>query len=260
MELRLEELEKARRNLEQIYLYFLSAMSTAPADIASVEAIEQVGSTARLIQTNLREMAAANGIGIEATPLPSDLPGQARLEQKKLQAISAYMNKVLRWLGTAKSSQVPATCREAFLQVSTVVEALAQIVEDQAAMAQEVEQAAPGSNDPLASVDTAPSGPAPVEVPDMGSLVLEHTFQEPLLRGVEGKYELTQRAIEQIDTFFAGADIAHDTGERRRYYRKIARWLEATPDGMVLAIRIGGLSGRPEPYPKYQQRPKSKTG
>ncbi|HHQ49237.1 MAG TPA: hypothetical protein ENK19_10200 [Acidobacteria bacterium] len=253
MELRWEELEKAHRNLRQIYLYLHVAVADAnPGDVSCVEPLKQVGIAARTIATHLQELARNNGIEIQPAPLPSNPPGQAHLDHAKLQAVTAYMNKILQWIESATDARIPDRCREPIFEVHALLEAIERI--SSSTPADEGQDGGTVNDDPLASIDMTPSGPEAIEVPDVGELVLEHTFQEPLLRGVEGKYELTQRAIKIIDEFFDRAEIEYAGGERRRLHRKIARWLEATPDGMVLTLRIGGLSGRAEPYPKYRPR------
>jgi len=253
MELLWEDVEKAHRNLRQIYLYLSATIPDAPSDPALQDQLREIGRLSLSIGDHLRALAEKNGIAGDSTPLPSGPPGATSLDRSKLQSIVSYLEKVFRWLEGARDTEVPSRSREKVGELITIVDAIEVLLN----RPEPGEKHPDSPEQPLKASDFAPSGPEAVEVPDMAPLVLEHTFKEPLLRGQEGKFELTQRAVRLIDEFLTSAKLSYDTGERRRLYRQIARWLEATPEGMVLTLRIGGLSCRLEPYPRYEPRKNS---
>ena len=84
-----------------------------------------------------------------------------------------------------------------------------------------------------------------------GELVLQDTPEDPLLQEWGDKMEVTPRATELVDRFLADAGLKLDASARQKLNRNVEKWLVATPEGMVLVIRIGELQGQPEPYPKY---------
>ncbi len=253
MELRWEDLEKAHRNLRQIYLYLAATVPGAPADPALQDSLERILVLSRSVAADLAALAAENGITTQDESPPTGAPGATSLDRSKLQSITNYMVKVAAWLEGVRGAQVPQRSVGQLAELVAMAGAMVTTLETASLPSKAGESEADGpSNAPLTAADMRPTGPAAVEVPDVEPLFLEHTFQDPLLRGVEGKFELTTRAIRQIDEFLHNAQLDYDAGELRRFYRQVARWLEATPDGMVLTLRIGGLSGRAEPYPKYQ--------
>jgi len=101
-----------------------------------------------------------------------------------------------------------------------------------------------------------PSGPPPVAVPTgPGSrLILENTTEQPLLQEFQGNVELTQDAEKRLQTFLSLNDIELNSYELRKLEEKVRRWVEATPDGQSLVLKIGGLHGKREPYPSYVPR------
>jgi len=254
MELDWEEVQKAHRNVRQIYLYLAAAGADAPADSAMRSPLEQIEALARSIAGHLARLAEANAIQAGTAPLPGEEPRPARLDASKLRTISGYLGKVLSWITSKDGARVAARCQESFVELLAMVEFIATIASSACA-------GTPPAEEPSGHADQAPAvsqllsdAPPAIDAPDVPPLTLEHTFQEPLLRGMEGKFELTQRAVTMLDDYFKECELEFDNGERRRLYRKIVRWLEATPEGMVLTLRIGGLSGRLEPYPRYQPR------
>ncbi|NOZ93535.1 MAG: hypothetical protein GXP47_02195 [Acidobacteria bacterium] len=253
MELRWEDLEKAHRNLRQIYLYLAATVPGAPADPALQDHLEKILVLSRSVGADLASLAAENGITTDDQSPPTGAPGATSLDRSKLQSITSYLEKVAAWLEGVRAARVPERSAGQLAELVAMTGTMVTILEIGSMPANTGESGADGpAQAPLTAADMRPTGPIAVEVPQVEPLVLEHTFQEPLLRGVEGKFELTTRAMRRIDEFLHSAQLDYDAGELRRFYRQVARWLEATPDGMVLTLRIGGLSGRAEPYPKYQ--------
>jgi len=119
---------------------------------------------------------------------------------------------------------------------------------------------ATGDGEPAGSTPPAPSL-TPEQVAEMEALaarfealeplILDNTFENPLLRGREGHYELTTQARKLLEEFVTTAGLDSSGGTLFTLNRKVARWIEAIPEGMVLMLKVGMLSGRPEVYPRY---------
>lgn len=99
---------------------------------------------------------------------------------------------------------------------------------------------------------TPPSDPptATRELTVSSRMVFHHTPDRPLLREIQGQQELTEEAKELVARFLDENDL-RDATARHRLETRMLRWLEATPSGQVLVLKMGALTGRPEPYPTY---------
>jgi len=85
-------------------------------------------------------------------------------------------------------------------------------------------------------------------------LILENTDLRPLLQEFKGVRELTVLTKEQLQSFLAKQGIEFGKNETRRLHDKVLRWIEGTPAGRVLVIKISGLYGKPEAYSSYQPK------
>ena len=111
------------------------------------------------------------------------------------------------------------------------------------------------------SVVTSAVGGAPPARPRSAgaALVLKDTEMEPCLQEFQGRRELTPEAIAKVDSFAADQALEMTEHERRRFLQSVQRWIESTPDGQVLAIRVSELHGAPKPYPQYRPDPNHKS-
>ena len=78
-------------------------------------------------------------------------------------------------------------------------------------------------------------------------LVLEDTERTPVLQTFKGAVELTLKAQQALGELLDQAGITHNSYQRNKLERKVLQWVQATPPGSVLVIRIGDLNGVPEP-------------
>ncbi len=92
------------------------------------------------------------------------------------------------------------------------------------------------------------------EVDADARLILEKTDLRPLLQEFKGVRELTVLTKEQLHSFLAKQGIEFGKNETRRLHDKVLRWIEGTPAGRVLVIKISGLYGKPEAYSSYQPK------
>ncbi len=99
---------------------------------------------------------------------------------------------------------------------------------------------------------TPPSDlPGPVQESTVSSRMVFHdTPDHPLLREIHGQHELTEEAKQLVAKFLDDNGL-DDATSRHRLETRMLRWLEATPNGQVLVLKMGALTGRPEPYPTY---------
>jgi hypothetical protein len=81
-------------------------------------------------------------------------------------------------------------------------------------------------------------------------MVFHHTPERPLLREGGRQAELTDDAKQLVAAFLAEHGLEGEAA-RHRLESRMLRWLEATPTGQVLVLKMGSLTGRPEPYPTY---------
>ena len=92
------------------------------------------------------------------------------------------------------------------------------------------------------------------EVDANARLILEKTDLRPLLQEFKGVRELTVLTKEKLHSFLAKQGIEFGKNETRHLHDKVLRWIEGTPTGRVLVIKISGLYGKPEAYSSYQPK------
>jgi len=94
------------------------------------------------------------------------------------------------------------------------------------------------------------------EVDTDARLILDHTWQKPLLENRGGRLELSADTVEKLDDFFADQSIELNSHDRRRLHKKVQRWIESTPNKRVLVLRMSGLFGKPDVVSSFQPREK----
>jgi len=118
------------------------------------------------------------------------------------------------------------------------------------ATAEALEPEAADEPEALTSGDLGPVA----EVDADARLILENTDLRPLLQEFKGVRELTVLTKEKLHSFLAKQGIEFGKNETRRLHDKVLRWIEGTPAGRVLVIKISGLYGKPEAYSSYQPK------
>ena len=121
------------------------------------------------------------------------------------------------------------------------------------------EESAASDADPDDEIDPTDFGPltaddlGPVAEVDVNArLILHDTVKKRLLQEFRGVKELTTETRELVDKFFENQSVSFSDREMRKIYDKVQKWIEGTPEGRVLVVKISGLSGKAEPYSSYR--------
>ncbi len=87
------------------------------------------------------------------------------------------------------------------------------------------------------------------------SLVLDAAGEQQLLVMRSDQVELSPSTRQRLAEYLESEEVELSKLDRRTFERKVLRWIEATPIGQILIIKITDLNGSPEPYARYQPRP-----
>lgn len=179
------------------------------------------------------------------------------LETARIERFALYLEEVARWFSSLNGATASAHGAPSLTAVATSVATIGVSVEQMLERADVQPETSPPEHTPAPPpMPTVPSGPPPVAVPTGPSsrLILEDTTEQPLLQEFQGNVELTQDAEKRLQGFLGSNDIELNSYELRKLEEKVRRWVEATPDGQSLVLKIGGLHGKREPYPSYVPR------
>ncbi len=254
--IRRDDLETAVRNIRRIQTFF-SAAQAGEKEGPVEQGLRRVQEILERMVGDARSIAASvgpDGSGVSADP---DAVGSVCLEAAKVAGIADYLETVARWLAARVDAEPPEGAEGMALELAARLERTAEAVAALLA-------ARPGESLEEPPRPTVPE-PTPEErarreelaarIASLEPLVLDNTFENPLLKGQEGHYELTATARRLVEEFLASAGLDTSPGTLFTLNRKVARWIEAIPEGMVLLLKVGMLSGRPEVYPRYVPRP-----
>lgn len=209
----------------------VSSAATTVRDAASALAV--------LVRARLPDGARAGAPDLTEAPAGS-------LDRERLTRFATYLGDLRRWFTElGELGLTPPTV----MHLEDLLGAL-QTIQDAVASFVAAEDRAP-----LEAVHHRPARPADEaatrhEGTTSGRVVFHDTPDHPLLREVRGQAELSDEARQLVATFLAEHDVEGDTA-RHRLESRLLRWLEATPTGQVLVLKMGSLTGRPEPYPTY---------
>jgi len=223
---------------------FLESHRTARIDPAVSSAAGTVrdaaSALAALVRARLPEGARPG------TPDVADAP-MGPLDRDRLTRFATYLGDLRRWfteLGELGLSPPTVMHLEDLLgALQTIQDAVASFAAADArgAVATVHHRPTPPSSDPPTMTK---------ESTVSGRMIFHHTVDRPLLREIRGQQELTDDAKELVTRFLDEHGLEGETA-RHRLETRMLRWLEATPTGQVLVLKMGALTGRPEPYPTY---------
>jgi hypothetical protein len=244
----IEELEKAARNIERISAFIGERRDWIVGEGGESKATT-IRNSARALAANLVEKT-----GIDPDPdleleLPTKLEPTAKISAARLSKFADFLEELREWL----SSQNDATELEDDQAVQSIHRALALVcaaVESLLRPVMAPEPPPPTPEDLVSETDDLPV----LEVDLNARLVFEDHELKPLLQTFKGVTELTVETKKTLEDFLAEQSIELDTHELRRLHDKLLKWIEGTPLGQVLVVKLSGLSGTPQAYSSYQPK------
>jgi len=254
-----DEIRKATLNAQKIQ-EFLQAHAAWRVAAGSAEVLDAAHRSIAAVTGCVEAILVTSGIrvGLPPEPPPAETtlpPGE--IDGSKLARIASFLAQLAGWVKAYSEAQVPisaaASLKKFFSVAVALARALERILDANALPYQPVRlehepATAPrtGPLPPPAADDQAPTAPST-------QLELVHSFKDPLLREVQKRLELNAKAEGLIDGFLAESGIAYSPGERRRFLRKVVDWIQSTPEGHHLVLRVSALRGKLEPYASYAQ-------
>ena len=238
------ELERAALNLERLARFIGERRGWVLASDAGPAAIS-VRNAAGSLAALLAETLGGNnetGPGVR----PPKLEPASIVSANRLAKFAEYIDQLQEWFAARAGAELPSGG-----------ERLMQSIQQALALTERSigELMGPASAPLTGSQPVVAADLGPVAAVDMTArLVFEESAECPLLQVFRGVVELTPEAKGMVDQFFASQGIDLTTNERRRLHDKILRWIQATPEGQVLVVKLSGLTGRAEAYSSY--RPK----
>jgi hypothetical protein len=239
------ELEKAARNIGRIADY-LAARRDWDLPASTEEAVGAIRDAADSFAEYLNAIMTARQVPVasEMRP-PTDPLTAAELDTARLEKFSVFLNQLRQWFSRRGEADLPTGAGDQLQEIQAAL-ATTSWAADALLTTNEVRRAAAAS-------ERGEYGEV-VEVDREARLVLEHTDSTPLIQEFKGVVELTPDAKQLLQEFYEKHDLDHGPLEKRRLRDKVVRWIESTPEGQVLVLKISGLHGRPELYSTYQSR------
>ncbi len=239
------ELNKAAETLRKIVL-FLQARSRWSVDHDGRGALQEISAGADRCQRVLEMRLGA--FDLQSPPPvepPSTMP-KATLDAPRLRRFAGWLGDLAFWLEARPAGDPDEEARQITAEIVADLGRLRAATAELCPPPPSLPEPAPAREAP-----PEPRSPEPVEVPPVPPLVLRGSIQEPLLHEKGGSYELTAHARRRLVEFLEASAIDCGGANLRRLEVKITRWIEATPEGQALVLKVGGLHGRREPFPAY---------
>lgn len=257
-----EDLEKAARNLERLAVFVGERRSWILGN-----GCEEPALATRETAQSLADLLGGWSEDLDGEPVPilkpAALEPAGKISAGRMAKFSEFLDRLYGWFESHQHSDLPEAAEVTVASIrsslSTTANALTELLgpaaafaggEPPAPAATAVDESEPADLGPLTSPDLGPVA----EVDMRARLVLEDTPEVPLLQEFRGVVELTTEAKDQVREFFAGQGVPVEGNDLRRLFDKVLKWVEGTPEGRVLVIKISGLSGKPQPYSSYQSR------
>jgi len=251
-----EPLAKAAHNAARLEEYFAAHLDwgTDSGGLAALHALHSA--LTRALAAGLWPLLERHDLALPrggpewcVARLPAGL-----LEAERVQRFGVFVQQLGDWLMTLPEVRVSDRGRELLTGLARALAGTAAAVEQMlAASGVEVTPLGPEERSPPPEPDPPPSAAA-VRLTDEARdarLVLEDSESTPVLQTFQGKLELTFEAQQALAQFLEESGIQYNSYQRTRLERKVLQWVQAAPPRSVLVIRVGDLTGRPEPYPSY---------
>ena len=254
------ELEKAALNLKRLS-EFVGVRCRWAVATGGVSAAEDARKATEAIAEIIGEMTG----GDIATPVgvkqPPELEPAGEVSAGRLTGFAEYLDQLRRWFESHGGTKLPSGSEDA---TRSIQRSLA-VTGDALRLLLNPEARKPDP-EPQATVEPGPESqaavePGPLTRDDLGPvaevdtearLILDHTRQKPLLQKFKDMLELTPKTREMLDAFVKDQGMELNSHEIRRLREKVQRWIELTPNGRVLVLRVSGLFGKPDVYSSFQ--------
>ncbi len=249
-----EEITKAAHNLGRL-AQFVGARRHWTVTEGGLLPAEKARKAGKVISEVIYRISGGDIAVPKGVELPPALEPADEISVDRLARFADYLDQLRRWFLGRSSSQLPSGLEDHAQSIQRSLaatdKALSLLLEGMPL-------------EPEAKPKKAPlSGPPPLTRPDLGTvvevnrdarLILDHTWQKPLLQKRGNITELTPETVKKLDTFFDEQGLELNSHEKRRLYEKVQRWIESTPNQRVLVLRMSGLSGKPDVVSSFQPR------
>lgn len=254
------ELDKAAHNLERLS-EFVGVRCRWTVATGGASAAEDARKATEAIAEIIGEMTG----GDIATPVgvkqPPELEPAGEVSAGRLTRFAEYLDQLRRWFESHSGTELPSGSEDA---TRSIQRSLA-VTGDALRLLLNPEARKPDPK-PQATVEPDPElldaiEPEPLTRDDLGPvaevdtearLILDHTRQKPLLQKFKGMLGLTPKTRDLLDAFIKEQGMELNSHEIRRLREKVQRWIELTPNGRVLVLRVSGLFGKPDVYSSFQ--------
>ncbi len=246
MQLPDDDLRRAAANVARLGEYLVARRRwTVPGDARNaLRATHGAADSLRAwLCDSYPQIASARPPEIATDPLPPQ-----PLDASRLERMAAFLDQLEVWF-ESRTTQEPSP------DGVEILAGMAGWLHGAVAAARDVLKAHPEPRAPTPPLETPEPPP---DAPER--LVLEDSDAEPLLQEFKGTVELTETARGLLGGFLAGYGVELSSSSRRQLDHKVLRWLESTPDGHVLVLKMTTLHGYFEPYPVYEPRQEPGTG
>jgi hypothetical protein len=244
-EITIAELEKAARNIGRVSGY-LGARRNWTLAYSTEEVLSATRDAADSFVEYLTAVMTARQIEIstERQPAPDLLP-PAELDASRLEKFTSFLNQLRQWFSRKDDATLPSEGEDRLREIHAALTATRSAAESLLAVAEARRAAADREAAEHSEI---------VEVDREARLVLEDTDSTPLIQEFKGVAELTPEAKGILQEFVSEHELDLGVFEKRRLQDRVLRWIESTPEGQVLVLKISGLHGRAEVYSSYQPK------
>lgn len=244
-EITIAELEKAARNIGRVSDY-LGARRNWTLASSTEEVLAATRDAADSFTEYLTAVMAARQIKIstESQQTPDLLP-PAELDPSRLVKFTDFLNQLRHWFTRKGDATLAIGGEDRLREIHSALTTTRSAADSLLAVAEARRAASDREATEFAEI---------VEVDREARLVLEHTDATPLLQEFKGVAELTPKAKEILQQFVDEHELDLGPFEKRRLQDRVLRWIESTPEGQVLVLKISGLHGRAEVYSSYQSK------
>ncbi len=242
-----DELRKTARNLQRLQSFFTqrTGWKTSPETEGALTdtyhlLIAITGDLHPLMQHNNLEVKETTTLDGEQQQPPGEF------DKVRLQKFSAFLMQLGEWFAGHATAQIGQSARPVLLGIHD------SLLKAKLGVEKIMKNSAPPPPPP------PPPPPRKVLPGAMERLELEDTEMTPVLQSFKGQIELSYEAKEGIHKFLESNGIEFNAYKLNKFEQKVQQWVESTPQGHLLVIKISRL--RDEPYPSYIMKERNVDG